>query len=74
MAYAISLKTESGDDYLYCVDVLDDAVFKIKQGMGEELAYVYSAGIASSISPDEKCINQLRELIGEAIEKAQESI
>lgn len=41
---AVSLKTESGDSYLFLEnDVFDcqDMVCRIHNGMGDELAYVY---------------------------------
>ena len=45
MAFAISLKTESGDDYVFAFDgepTTEEIVESVKEKMGDEFNYVYN--------------------------------
>lgn len=69
---AVSLKTESGDSYLFLEkDVFDcqDMICRIHNGMGDELAYVYDWEI-EVIGPLNK--SSLSNQIGEKRDELQE--
>ena len=58
---AVSLKTESGDDYLYLekYDYVNDVLDCIIKHMGEELSYVQSLLVKTNYKSGEKVIKQL---------------
>ena len=78
MAIAISLKTESGDDYLFCYEVTDKQdlqyiVSAVVAIMGEEMAYVYDYSVCDS-EDKEATTTQVNQMIHTAKIIAQEDV
>jgi hypothetical protein len=66
---AVSIKTESGDDYLFLYDELDspsELVELIEGSMGEELAYAWSI--------DVQCLYGDCEAYGEALRSRRDEL
>lgn len=70
-AVAIYLKTESGDDYLFCYPSFstEHIVERVKNRMGEELGYVWNV-IVDGTQNSEGYENAIRELLLTEIEEA----
>jgi hypothetical protein len=78
MAIAISLKTESGDDYLFCYEVTDKQdlqyiVNAVAAIMGEEMAYVYDWSVCDS-NDKESTTTQVNQMISTAKNNAEENV
>jgi len=70
-ANAIYVKTESGDDYLYCETVeftTESFIEYLKENLGEEFAYI---GDFSLVSVDYECKVD-DEIVWDAISEAEE--
>lgn len=64
IAVAVSLKTESGDDYLY-LDNHEEIVKTVADSMGDEIEYVWSMEIA--VHPYDSAVeSNVRQLLNEA--------
>ena len=65
---AISMKTESGDDYLSLYTDIKDSehfVSRVKEEMGDEFAYVYDFSICTDDSTEEALEEALYKKINE---------
>lgn len=73
MAYcAVSMRSESGDDYVFLIDYKtpEEIKEKLKQDLGEELGYIYT-WLADC---DGKGLNaeEVEAVVGDAIEEQQQ--
>ena len=71
---AVSVRTESGDDYVFLIEYRThaDITKKILDDLGEEAGYIYTWSVDTGISCEED--DAVEKAVADAVEQAQNTI